>query len=39
MAKIRIPTPLRAFTDGAANVDVAGATVGEALVNVVEQRR
>ncbi|MCY3780631.1 MAG: MoaD/ThiS family protein [Chloroflexi bacterium] len=37
MAKIRIPTPLRAFTDGAANVDVAGATVGEALVNLVEQ--
>lgn len=37
MAKIRIPTPLRAFTDGAANIDVDGATVGEALVNLVEQ--
>ena len=31
MAKIRIPTPLRAFTDGAADIDVAGGTVGEAL--------
>ena len=37
MAKIRIPTPLRAFTDGAADIDVAGATVGEALANLVEQ--
>ncbi len=37
MAKIRIPTPLRAFTDGAADIDVAGATVGEALGNLVEQ--
>ncbi len=37
MAKVRIPTPLRAFTEGAANIDVAGATVGEALVNLVEQ--
>ena len=37
MAKIRIPTPLRAFTDGSANIDVAGATVGEALVNLVDQ--
>ena len=37
MAKIRIPTPLRAFTDGAADIDVAGATVGEALANLVDQ--
>ena len=37
MAKIRIPTPLRAFTDGAANIDVAGGTVGEALINLVDQ--
>ncbi len=37
MAKIRIPTPLRAFTDGAADIDVAGATVGEALANLVNQ--
>lgn len=37
MAKIRIPTPLRAFTDGAADIDVAGGTVGEALANLVDQ--
>lgn len=37
MAKIRIPTPLRAFTEGAADIDVAGGTVGEALSNLVEQ--
>ena len=37
MAKIRIPTPLRAFTDGAANIDVNGDTVGDALVNLVER--
>ena len=37
MAKVRIPTPLRAFTEGEANIDVAGATVGEALVNLVDQ--
>ena len=37
MAKIRIPTPLRAFTDGAADIDVAGGTVGEALTNLVDQ--
>ena len=37
MAKIRIPTPLRAFTDGAADIDVIGDTVGEALANLVDQ--
>ena len=37
MAKIRIPTPLRAFTDGAADISVAGGTVGEALKNLVDQ--
>ena len=37
MAIIRIPTPLRAFTDGASNIDVAGNTVGEALANLVDQ--
>lgn len=31
MATIHIPTPLRAYTDGAASVSVDGATVGEAL--------
>ena len=37
MAKIRIPTPLRAFTGGAADIEAAGGTVGEALANLVEQ--
>ena len=36
MASIRIPTPLRAYTGGASNIDVLGATVGEALMNLVE---
>ena len=31
MTTIRIPTPLRTATGGAATVDVEGATVGEAL--------
>ncbi|WP_333840910.1 ubiquitin-like small modifier protein 1 [Pelomicrobium sp.] len=29
--KIRIPMPLRSYTDGAEEVEVAGTTVGEAL--------
>lgn len=37
MAKIRIPTPLRAFTEGASSIDVAGDTVGAALASLVEQ--
>lgn len=37
MASIRIPTPLRAYTQGESSIDVHGATVGEALVNLVEQ--
>lgn len=37
MASIRIPTPLRAYTDGIASIDVTGVTVGEALNNLVEQ--
>lgn len=37
MAKIRVPTPLRAYTDGASDITVAGDTVGEALANLVEQ--
>jgi len=37
MAKIRVPTPLRAYTDGASDINVAGDTVGEALANLVEQ--
>jgi len=37
MANIRIPTPLRAYTDGEASIDVAGETVGDALNNLVAQ--
>ena len=33
---VRIPTPLRAFADGRAEVSVPGSTVGEALTNVVD---
>ena len=37
MAKIRIPTPLRAYTDGASEISVTGDTVGEALAFLVDQ--
>lgn len=37
MASIKIPTPLRAYTGGAAQVDVQGATVGAALHDLVTQ--
>ncbi len=37
MAQIKIPTPLRAYTDNSAKVDTTGATVAEALGNLVEQ--
>ena len=37
MATIRIPTPLRAYTDGAPDIDVTGETVGEALSNLVDR--
>lgn len=33
---VRIPTPLRKFTDGQETVAVEGATVGEALGNLTE---
>lgn len=33
---VRIPTPLRKFTDGQETVSVDGSTVGEALTNLVE---
>jgi len=36
MTTIRIPTPLRTATGGAATVDVEGATVGEALAALEE---
>lgn len=37
MASIKIPTPLRQYTGGQAQVDVSGATVGDALGSLVEQ--
>ena len=37
MATIRIPTPLRAYTDGASDINVSGETVGEALSNLVDR--
>ncbi len=37
MASIRIPTPLRAYTDGESSIDATGGTVGEALSNLVDQ--
>lgn len=33
---VRIPTPLRKYTDGQDQVSVEGATVGEALANLAE---
>lgn len=37
MANIKIPTPLREYTAGEAQVNVEGETVGTALNNLVEQ--
>ena len=37
MATIKIPTPLRAYTGGNAVIEVSGATVGEALSDLVRQ--
>ncbi|GAB4550614.1 MAG: molybdopterin-synthase adenylyltransferase MoeB [Anaerolineae bacterium] len=37
MATIKIPTPLRAYTNGAADVTVSGETVGAALADLVRQ--
>lgn len=37
MASIKIPTPLRAYTGQQAQVDVTGATIGEALASLTEQ--
>jgi len=34
---VRIPTPLRQFTDGADEVPVEGATVGEVLQNLCQR--
>lgn len=37
MASIKIPTPLRVYTDNEARIEVQGATVGEALDDLVTQ--
>lgn len=37
MASIKIPTPLRAYTGGEAEITVAGETVGAVLNNLIEQ--
>lgn len=37
MASIKIPTPLRAYTGGNANVTVEGSTVGQAMNHLVTQ--
>ncbi len=37
MTSIKIPTPLRAYTGGQAEIQVSGETVGEALNNLVTQ--
>jgi molybdopterin converting factor small subunit len=36
-ADLRIPTPLRAYTDRQSTVGLSGATVGEAMTDLVEQ--
>lgn len=37
MPKVKIPTPLRQFTDGNSEVEVGGETAGETLGNLVEE--
>jgi molybdopterin converting factor small subunit len=37
MPKVRIPTPLRQYTDGSSEVQVTGDTVGETLGNLAEE--
>ena len=37
MPILKIPTPLRAYTDGRAEIDVAGTNVAEALAHLIEQ--
>lgn len=37
MATIKIPTPLRVYTDNQAEIEVQGATVAEALMHLVTQ--
>ncbi|MBA2616668.1 MAG: MoaD/ThiS family protein [Rubrobacter sp.] len=37
MPKVKIPTPLRQYTDGNSEVEVGGATAGEALGNLASE--
>ena len=37
MASIKIPTPLRAYTDGQAEITVSGGTISAALNDLVDQ--
>ncbi len=37
MADIRIPTPLRLYTDGQNKVQVSGGTVGDALIDLTRR--
>jgi len=37
MPVLRIPTPLRTYTNGQAEVSVRGGNVGEAMENLIEQ--
>ena len=37
MPTIRIPTPLRSYTDGMSEVKIHGASVGDALADLVNQ--
>jgi molybdopterin converting factor small subunit len=37
MAVLKIPTPLRSYTNGKAEVDVAGRNVAEAMQSLVDQ--
>jgi adenylyltransferase/sulfurtransferase len=37
MAQVKIPSPLRTYSSGQAVVEVAGGTVGEAMLSLIEQ--
>jgi adenylyltransferase/sulfurtransferase len=37
MPKVKIPTPLRQYTGGSSEVEVGGATAGDALGNLSEE--
>jgi molybdopterin converting factor small subunit len=37
MPVLRIPTPLRAYTNGQSNINVAGANISEALTDLTTQ--